>query len=139
MALENLGASVWSVLGREAKGRPMRRAIVLVAVIGSLALAFSLVWMNRYRYQQHGVQIVRVNRFTSQVCYSQNDGTWNSNVTAPPKWLAKYMRDPAKWETEEAEAVKAGKEITFSPADFAGTNGLDMKQAAENFALNTCK
>src|SRR5437660_12742334 len=117
----------------------MRRAIILVAVIGSFALAFSFVWMNRYSYHQKGVEIVRVNRLTSQVCYSQKDGTWNSNLTAPPTWLARYMRDPAKWDAEVAEEVKAGKEITFRPEDFAGTSGLDMKAAAESYSLNTCK
>ena len=116
----------------------MKKAILLVAVVGSFALAFSLVWMNRYSYRQKGVQIVRVNRFTSQLCYSQNDGTWNSNVEAPSKGLAKYMLDPAKWDAEVA-----GKEITFSlppgipppPPGFV----MDMKTAAEGYALNTCR
>ena len=117
----------------------MKNGIVLVAVIGSFALTFSLVWMSRYRYQQKGVQIVRVNRFTSELCYSEKDGTWNSNLEAPPRWLARYMRDPAKWDAEVAEEVKAGKEITFRPEDFVGTDGLNMKTAADGFSLNTCK
>lgn len=57
----------------------MKKNIVLLTVIGLLVLAFAL-WMNRYIYHQKGVMTVRINRFTSQVCYSQPDGTWNSNL-----------------------------------------------------------
>jgi hypothetical protein len=49
------------------------------------------------------------------------------------------MRDPAKWNAEVAEEVKAGKEIRFDPGDFVGTSGLNMKTAAEGFSLNTCR
>jgi len=41
-------------------------------------------WMNRYRYDHVHTnegrdQIARINRYTEQICYSQNDGSWNSN------------------------------------------------------------
>jgi len=49
-----------------------------------LLLVFSIGWMNRYRYDHVHTnegrdQIARINRYTEQICYSQNDGSWNSN------------------------------------------------------------
>jgi hypothetical protein len=108
----------------------MRRATIPVAVIGSLVLAFCFVWINRYSYQRIGTtyrswQIVRVNSLTGQVCYSQHDGSWNSNPDAPPKWLDEYMRDG------------------FRPAAPQGTARLgdivDPKAEAEKYSLNTCR
>jgi hypothetical protein len=64
---------------RRANRELVMKKITIGTVIGLLLLAFSL-WMNRYRYEQKGVMTVRINRFTSQVCYSQPDGTWNSNL-----------------------------------------------------------
>ena len=87
-----------SAQGRSSKlgrvGAHCQKAIILVAVIGSFALAFIFVWMNRFSYQHKGMMIVRINRFSGQVCHLQNDGTWNSNLVAPPGWLDTYMRHP---------------------------------------------
>jgi hypothetical protein len=61
----------------------VKKAIILSALIGSFALIFTFVWMNRYVYEQKDLQILRINRFTSQLCYSQRDGTWNSHMVRP--------------------------------------------------------
>jgi hypothetical protein len=49
-------------------------AAAVLVVIGSL-----IVWLNIFQFRTESDQTVRINRFTSQICYSQPDGTWNSN------------------------------------------------------------
>jgi hypothetical protein len=56
----------------------------LISMIILLLLLAFIGLMNRYRYEHiHSAesreQIVRISRFTGQICYSQNDGSWNSN------------------------------------------------------------
>lgn len=96
----------------------MKKIIVIVSVVGTLALAFTIVWMNRYRYEKAGYpwQVVRVNRFTSQVCYSQPDGTWNSNLTAPSKAMAQNK------EHNIFDSVFAGEQHVQNPDKEAAKN-----------------
>ena len=54
----------------------------------SILFVFGLliIWMNRYHYDEHiPYHIVRISRFSGQICYSQPDGTWNSKLTPPDK------------------------------------------------------
>lgn len=55
-------------------------------ITGLFSLAVVLVWMNRYEYDEHiPYHVVRINRFSGQLCYSQPDGTWNSKLNPPDK------------------------------------------------------
>jgi hypothetical protein len=109
-------------------------------VIGSLAL-YILVWMNRYSYQQQGH--LRINRFTGQACFLQKDGTWNSNIVAPPGWLDTYMRHP------NFEATRANYDPnTRTISQVQGISGdkvgeiIPRKEAerqARAYVLNTCE
>jgi hypothetical protein len=116
----------------------VKRAIILVAVIGSFALAFIFVWMNRYSYQHKGMMIVRINRFSGQVCHLQNDGTWNSNLVAPPKWLETFMRHPDFRASHSygpntlEKGVSGDKPGTIIPLE-------DAEKQAQAYALNTCE
>lgn len=108
----------------------MKRAIVLVAV-GALALTFCLLWMNRYNYRHFGETTLRINRFTGQACYLQADGTWNSNRTAPEKWLEVYIQH------EQGRPVEvSGKEVMVHgqmvPIEA-------VYEAAAKYAPNSCR
>jgi hypothetical protein len=69
-----------------------------MSVAGLLALALALIWMNRYHYEREHIayHVIRINNFTGQVCYSQIDGTWNSNLNLPeaPKDAASGQEKP---------------------------------------------
>jgi hypothetical protein len=121
----------------------MKKAITLLAALASAVLVLSLVWMNRYHYQQaapeppHSWQIVRANRFTGKVCYSQQDGTWNSNLNPPPEWLDAYMRYglvPAPSGKENP----VDKALGFIP-DPAPLTEAELKRRAEKYTVNTCR
>jgi hypothetical protein len=75
-------------------GEPVKKTIILSALIGSFALIFAFVWMNRYDYEQKDLKIMRINRFTSELCYSQPDGTWNSQLHAPDEPTPKHPPAP---------------------------------------------
>jgi len=68
----------------------MKKTTSFLAVLAAISLAFALAWMNRYQYFRivgaEGIseRVLRINRFTGQIRYSQEDGTWNSNLI-PPK------------------------------------------------------
>jgi hypothetical protein len=49
-------------------------------------LVFVLTWMHRYEYHSvPGARLVRINRFSTQQCYLQADGTWDSRPLPPIK------------------------------------------------------
>jgi hypothetical protein len=54
----------------------------VLAVASFVVVASLLIWMNRYHYERehNAYHVIRMNNFTGQVCYSQSDGTWNSQI-----------------------------------------------------------
>jgi hypothetical protein len=49
-----------------------------VAIFIILVVVWWIVWLNRFHYEHiTNGQIVRINRYTQQICYSWNDGTWS--------------------------------------------------------------
>lgn len=69
-----------------AKGKRALAAGVVVVLV------MLVVWLNRYRYEHVRIsdgseRVMRINRFTGQVCYAQWDGSWSAwlNGPLPPK------------------------------------------------------
>jgi hypothetical protein len=74
-------------LERQAKATDKKIGIAIAALL----LVGLIGWMNRCRYEHiHSTEgsekIARINRLTGQICYSQNDGSWNpTRFPAQPK------------------------------------------------------
>ncbi len=82
-------------LGQDAASEKMNRKeasmkkLLVLLVIPTIVILV-LVWMNRYRYENietlaRSKKIARVNRFTGQICYSQDDGSWSQYIWGRPK------------------------------------------------------
>ena len=79
---------------------------------GIVFLVFVLIWMNRYHYDGHiPYHVTRINRFSGQICYSQPDGTWNSQLNPLGKG------DPASQSL--GDTLK--KQETLSPSGYLAT------------------
>ncbi len=100
-----------------------RELLKLLGIVGLLAFAFVLVWMNRYQYQQAGTRLVRINRFTAQGCYFQGDGTWDSRATPPAK--------------SDVFAKYGGHAI--SPDEVKKEKDAEVLFGRENGSRNTCQ
>jgi hypothetical protein len=59
----------------------------ILTIVGLLAFAFMLFWMNRFQYEHTGTTqvLVRINRFTGQECYLTTDRGWDSRLILPAK------------------------------------------------------
>jgi hypothetical protein len=55
------------------------KKLIIAAAAGVLVLTAAILWSCRYHFERDRWQIIRLNRFTGQVCYSQKDGSWNSS------------------------------------------------------------
>lgn len=70
----------------------MRNEIVRVTgcCILIAGLTFTLAWMHRFQYEHAGPNqvLVRINRFTGQVCFLKGDG-WDSHL-----FSSKSEKDP---------------------------------------------
>jgi hypothetical protein len=68
-------------LERQAKATDKIIAKRVGIIVAVLLIIILIGWLNRYRYEHisNPEKIVRINRYTGQICYSQSDGTWNSN------------------------------------------------------------
>jgi len=66
----------------------------ILTIVGLLAFAFMLFWMNRFQYEHTGTTqvLVRINRFTGQECYLTTDRGWDSRLILSTKddIFAKY-------------------------------------------------
>jgi hypothetical protein len=72
--------------GSPPKPPDQKKIGMAVAVIVLLCL---ICWLNRFRYERIGhtgspnygwEKIVRINRFTEQICYSQDNGLWSQYI-----------------------------------------------------------
>ena len=84
----------------------MKTTMAVAAILFVLALT---LWLNRFRYQQaDNGATTRINRFSGQICYSQSDGTWNSN-----QHPTGFTRERAESFNTESEHVFAAEMATW--------------------------